>query len=125
MEGDLAEFMGWVHSFQKLRVLANADTPADAATARRNGAEGIGLTRTEHMFFGSPERIAAVRRMIVAMELHSHETATTALAEIQAYQTLDFRGIFEAMAGLPVTIRLVDPPLHEYGLGRAAEQCEG
>lgn len=93
------------------QVLTNADTPEDAATARRNGAEGIGLVRTEHMFFGAGERIKAVRRMIVAQ---STEQRRKALADLLPFQRSDFEGIFEAMSGLPVTVRLLDPPLHEF-----------
>jgi phosphoenolpyruvate synthase/pyruvate phosphate dikinase len=78
-----------------------------------NGAQGIGLTRTEHMFFATHQRIAAVRRMIAAVELQS-PAAEEALKELQGYQTQDFEGIFRAMDGKPVTIRLLDPPLHEF-----------
>ena len=96
-----------------MRVLTNADTPEDAQVAVANGAQGIGLCRTEHMFFATAQRIAAVRRMIAAAELHS-PVVDEALAEIQGYQTQDFEGLFRAMAGRPVTIRLLDPPLHEF-----------
>jgi pyruvate,orthophosphate dikinase len=109
--GDFGEFMGWVDSFRDIKVLTNADTPEDAAVARANGAEGIGLTRSEHMFFGEAERIAAVRKMIMAGDF---ETRKDALAEILPFQRSDFEGIFTAMDGFPVTIRLLDPPLHEF-----------
>lgn len=85
----------------------------DAKVALANGAQGIGLTRTEHMFFATHQRIAAVRRMIAAVELGS-PAAAEALAELQGYQSEDFEGIFNAMSGHPVTVRLLDPPLHEF-----------
>ncbi|CAD7695146.1 unnamed protein product [Ostreobium quekettii] len=113
LEGNLGTFMAWVDKYRTLGVLTNADTPEDAKIARDNGAEGIGLVRTEHMFFSSPERIAAVRRMIAAMELNA-PGKDEALEELKGYQKQDFEGIFEAMDGLPVTIRLLDPPLHEF-----------
>lgn len=109
--GDLSTFMGWVDQFRTLKVLANADTPDDAAAARKNGAEGIGLTRTEHMFFATEERITAVRRMILAQ---TEDDRKAALDDILPFQQSDFEGIFRAMDGLPVTIRLLDPPLHEF-----------
>jgi pyruvate, orthophosphate dikinase len=102
--------MGWADERRRLVVRANADTPGDAREARRLGAEGIGLCRTEHMFFGS-ERIAAMREMIMAPNAVVRRDA---LAQLEPLQTSDFEGIFEAMAGLPVTIRLLDPPLHEF-----------
>jgi pyruvate,orthophosphate dikinase len=104
------ELMGWADKTRKLKVRTNADTPADAAKAREFGAEGIGLCRTEHMFFGD-DRIAAVREMILAT---TEEGRRKALAKVEPYQKQDFVGIFEAMDGLPVTIRLLDPPLHEF-----------
>lgn len=113
LSGKLAEFMSWADSARTIRVLTNCDTPEDAAIARKNGAQGIGLVRTEHMFFSSPERISAVRKMIAAEELEAKETSE-ALAALQCYQKEDFKGIFKAMDGLPVTIRLLDPPLHEF-----------
>jgi len=113
ISGNLATLMTWVDTNRKLGVMTNADTPEDALVARKNGAEGIGLCRTEHMFFSSPQRIAAVRRMIAATELHS-PAVNEALDELQAYQRQDFEAIFSAMDGLPVTIRLLDPPLHEF-----------
>lgn len=110
MTGDFATLMGWADKVRKLKVRTNADTPADSAKAREFGAEGIGLCRTEHMFFGD-DRIAAVREMILAT---TPEGRKKALAKVEPYQKQDFVGIFEAMAGLPVTIRLLDPPLHEF-----------
>lgn len=92
-------------------MLTNADTPEDAAVARANGAEGIGLVRSEHMFFGSDERLRAVRKMIMAGDKKTREEA---LAEILPFQRSDFEGIFKAMDGFPVTVRLLDPPLHEF-----------
>ncbi|KAF8765673.1 hypothetical protein HU200_008170 [Digitaria exilis] len=111
LSGDLGTFMSWVDEVRKLKVLANADTPEDALTARNNGAQGIGLCRTEHMFFASDERIKAVRQMIMAPTL---ELRQKALDRLLPYQRSDFEGIFRAMDGLPVTIRLLDPPLHEF-----------
>jgi pyruvate, orthophosphate dikinase len=107
---DFRELMKWADGFRRLQVRANADTPADATGAREFGAEGIGLCRTEHMFFPA-ERIRAVRRMILA---NTPEQRAEALAEILPMQREDFVGIFQAMDGLPVTVRLLDPPLHEF-----------
>lgn len=107
---DTVQLMKWVDERRKLRVLANADTPEDALEARKNGAQGIGLTRTEHMFF-SEDRIRVVRRMILSK---SAEPRNKALSELLPYQRSDFEGILEAMDGLPVTVRLLDPPLHEF-----------
>jgi pyruvate,orthophosphate dikinase len=104
------EFLGWADERRTLGVRANADTPADAAKAREFGAEGIGLVRTEHMFF-APERIAIVREMIMAADSASRRAA---IAKLLPFQREDFVGIFRAMHGLPVTIRLLDPPLHEF-----------
>ena len=104
------ELMGWADEVRTLGVRTNADNPADAARAVSFGAEGIGLCRTEHMFFDE-DRIAAVRRMILAA---SHEERAAALAELLPHQRDDFIGIFEAMGHRPVTIRLLDPPLHEF-----------
>ncbi|MDH3540384.1 MAG: pyruvate, phosphate dikinase [Acidimicrobiia bacterium] len=102
--------MSWTDQFRRLGIRANADTPAEAAEARRLGAQGIGLCRTEHMFFGD-ERIKAMRAMIMA----PNEVARReALARLEPHQVTDFEGIFEAMDGYPVTIRLLDPPLHEF-----------
>nr|AEL22116.1 pyruvate orthophosphate dikinase [Ulva linza] len=109
----LEQFMEWVDAVRTLAVLTNCDTPEDALFARKAGAQGIGLVRTEHMFFGSAARIAAVRSMIGAMEVDP-AAAGPSLAEIEAFQKDDFEGIFKAMDGLPVTIRLLDPPLHEF-----------
>src|SRR3989442_11606670 len=95
---------------RRLRVRANADTPDQAANARARGAEGIGLCRTEHMFLGE-ERVAAVRMMIFAETPDQEQEAYDALLPLQRG---DFVGIFEAMDGLPVTVRLLDPPLHEF-----------
>ena len=100
----------WADDMRRLRVRANADTPEDAAKAREFGAEGIGLCRTEHMFMGE-ERLPAVRDMIMARD---EEERRAALDRLLPMQQADFEGIFEAMAGLPVTIRLLDPPLHEF-----------
>ena len=111
--GDLATLFKWVDARRRLKVYTNADTPEDARVAIANGAQGIGLCRTEHMFFATAQRIAAVRRMIAAVELGSPQ-ADEALAELQKYQTQDFEGLFRAMDGKPVTIRLLDPPLHEF-----------
>ncbi len=110
MTGDFATLMSWADKGRKLKIRTNADTPADAAKAREFGAEGIGLCRTEHMFFGD-DRIAAVRQMILATDEAGRKAA---LDKIEPFQKADFVGIFEAMAGLPVTIRLLDPPLHEF-----------
>jgi pyruvate,orthophosphate dikinase len=110
MTGDFATLMGWADRHRKLKIRTNADTPADAAKAREFGAEGIGLCRTEHMFFGD-DRIAAVREMILATTAEDRQKA---LAKVEPFQKADFIGIFEAMDGLPVTIRLLDPPLHEF-----------
>ena len=108
--GDFGRIMGWADQFRKLQVRTNADTPRDAKKARELGAEGIGLCRTEHMFF-DPERIAAFREMICA---DTKEERETALAKIMPYQQQDFEALFEAMEGNPVTIRFLDPPLHEF-----------
>jgi pyruvate, orthophosphate dikinase len=110
ISGDFAEFMSWADATRTLKVRTNADTPADSAKAREFGAEGIGLCRTEHMFFGD-QRIVAMRKMILADDEAGRKAA---LAELEPFQRDDFTGIFEAMAGLPVTIRLLDPPLHEF-----------
>src|SRR5689334_1484456 len=110
MTGDFATLMSWADKHRKLKIRTNADSPADSLKAREFGAEGIGLCRTEHMFFGK-DRIAAVREMILAT---SEEGRKKALAKIEPFQKADFVGIFEAMDGFPVTIRLLDPPLHEF-----------
>ena len=110
ISGDFAVVMGWADSIRKLKVRTNADTPRDAANAVRLGAEGIGLTRTEHMFFDA-DRIPAMREMILSTDA---EHRATALAKLLPMQRGDFEGIFKAMEGRPVTIRLLDPPLHEF-----------
>jgi pyruvate,orthophosphate dikinase len=107
---DFGTFMKWTDEFRKIGVWTNADTPHDAEVARSFGAEGIGLCRTEHMFF-DPERISAVREMILADDTEGRKKA---LAKLLPMQKGDFIGIFKAMKGLPVTIRLLDPPLHEF-----------
>jgi pyruvate,orthophosphate dikinase len=104
------ELMKWADRIRTLKVRTNADTPQDASIARNFGAEGIGLCRTEHMFFG-PDRIKAVREMILSDTVEGRKKA---LAKLLPYQKGDFIGIFKAMNGLPVTIRLLDPPLHEF-----------
>jgi len=108
--GDFGTLMGWADEVRRLRVRANAETPADCRTARDFGAEGVGLCRTEHMFFDA-DRIAAVRQMILAEDEAGRRAA---LERLLPAQRDDFRGIFEVMAGLPVTVRLLDPPLHEF-----------
>ena len=110
LTGDFATLMGWADSFRRLRVRANAETPLDARTARQFGAEGIGLCRTEHMFFDD-QRIQAVREMILADDEVGRRAA---LAKILPMQKADFVELFTIMEGLPVTIRLLDPPLHEF-----------
>ncbi|KIH77905.1 pyruvate phosphate dikinase [Geoalkalibacter ferrihydriticus] len=110
LTGDFARLMKWVDKFRRLRVRTNADTPQDSKVAREFGAEGIGLCRTEHMFFDA-ERIMAVREMILADDVDGRRKA---LAKILPMQKGDFKGIFREMKGLPVTIRLLDPPLHEF-----------
>ena len=102
--------LGWADEIRRLKVRANADTPADAVKAREFGAQGIGLCRTEHMFMAE-ERLPLVRKMIMA---RGEEERRSVLVELLPFQQEDFEGIFEAMAGLPVTIRLLDPPLHEF-----------
>jgi pyruvate,orthophosphate dikinase len=143
ISGDFAVLMGWADKARTLKVRTNADTPKDAAKAREFGAEGIGLCRTEHMFFGD-ERIVAMRKMILASEGEESDedkkkpeaereklrqeraraAREAALAELEPFQREDFVGIFEAMAGLPVTIRLLDPPLHEFLPHDAKGQAE-
>jgi pyruvate,orthophosphate dikinase len=109
LSGDLERILRWADEFRRLKVRTNADTPEDSAKARSFGAEGIGLARTEHMFLG--DRLPVVQRMILA---RTPEEEQAALAELLDLQRGDFAGIFEAMSGLPVTIRLLDPPLHEF-----------
>jgi pyruvate,orthophosphate dikinase len=110
LTGDFGTLMGWADEVRRLKVRSNADTAQDAATARKFGAEGIGLCRTEHMFFEA-ERIVAVRQMILA---DAETERREALAKLLPMQRGDFEAIFKEMAGLPVTIRLLDPPLHEF-----------
>jgi pyruvate,orthophosphate dikinase len=110
LSGDFANLMAWADSFRKLKVRTNAETPLDARTARQFGAEGIGLCRTEHMFFDS-DRIVAMRETIMAEDVEGRKKA---LAKLLPMQRQDFIELFQIMRGLPVTIRLLDPPLHEF-----------
>ena len=110
LSGDFKELMDLCDKYTKLQVRTNADTPHDARVARQFGAKGIGLTRTEHMFFDD-QKIIAMREMILAKDAEGREKA---LAKLLPYQKADFKGILEAMDGLPVNIRLLDPPLHEF-----------
>jgi len=110
IDDNFGTILGWADDIRRLRVRANADTPADAAKAREFGAEGIGLCRTEHMFM-APDRLPVVQEMILAS---SEKERRSALDRLLPVQQEDFEGIFEAMAGYPVTIRLLDPPLHEF-----------
>ncbi|MCP4230459.1 MAG: pyruvate, phosphate dikinase [bacterium] len=112
LSGYFEILMGWADEFRRLKVRTNTDTPKDSRIARAFGAQGIGLTRTEHMFFGpEPERLPAMQEMILAP---TEELRRNALDKLLPYQRADFYGIFKAMHGLPVTIRLLDPPLHEF-----------
>ncbi len=120
LTGDFGTLMGWADSIRTLKIRTNADTPADAKTAREFGAEGIGLCRTEHMFFDGP-RILAVRQMILADQKKDREAA---LAKLLPMQRGDFEAIFKEMEGFPVTIRLLDPPLHEFLPNNDAEIAE-
>ena len=120
LTGDFQTIMKWADRYRKLGVRTNADTPADAKRAREFGAEGIGLTRTEHMFFEG-DRIKAMRKMILAESEHDRRVA---LKSLLPYQRKDFIGIFTAMNGLPVTVRLLDPPLHEFLPNEPAQQKE-
>ena len=108
--GEFGRVMGWADKYRRLQVRTNADTPHDAAQARKFGAQGIGLCRTEHMFFND-DRIQAIREMICSDTVEQREKA---LAKLEPMQQGDFEGIYEAMEGLPVTIRFLDPPLHEF-----------
>ena len=108
--GEFGRIMGWADKFRTMKVRTNADTPADAKKARELGAEGIGLCRTEHMFF-DPERLAAFREMICSDTVEEREAA---LAKIEPMQQADFEALYEALEGNPVTIRFLDPPLHEF-----------
>jgi pyruvate,orthophosphate dikinase len=110
LSGDFGTLMEWADGVRRMKVRANAETPLDAETARKFGAEGIGLCRTEHMFF-DPERIGAVRQMIMA---DTEDGRRDALSRLLPFQREDFLKLFRIMAGLPVTIRLLDPPLHEF-----------
>ena len=110
LNDDFQTILGWADSYRRLRIRANADNPADAVRAREFGAQGIGLCRTEHMFFGE-ERLPVMQEMILA---ESEAGRRDALERLLPFQQADFDGIFEAMRGLPVTIRLLDPPLHEF-----------
>ena len=110
VSGDLKELMDLCDKYTKMLVRTNADTPHDAQVARQFGAQGIGLTRTEHMFF-EDKKIVAMREMILSDTLEGRKKA---LAKLLPYQKADFKGILEAMDGLPVNVRLLDPPLHEF-----------
>lgn len=120
LSGDFATVMAWADKHRKMAVRTNADTPADAKRARDFGAQGIGLCRTEHMFFEG-ERIMAMREMIMAT---TNDRRKKALAKLLPFQRKDFTGIFTAMKGLPVTVRLLDPPLHEFLPHEAKSQAE-
>ncbi|HEX3499396.1 MAG TPA: pyruvate, phosphate dikinase, partial [Stellaceae bacterium] len=120
LSGDFATLMGWADAIRTMKVRANAETPLDARTARKFGAEGIGLARTEHMFFDA-DRIIAVREMIMADDGAGRRAA---LAKLLPMQRADFIELFQIMKGLPVTIRLLDPPLHEFLPKSAAEFAE-
>ncbi|MBP3735614.1 MAG: pyruvate, phosphate dikinase, partial [Lachnospiraceae bacterium] len=120
ISGNFGRIMGWADKARKLKVRTNADTPADAQNALNLGAEGIGLTRTEHMFF-EPERIPKIRRMILSDTVEEREAA---LAELIPFQKGDFKGIYKVMKERPVTIRLLDPPLHEF-VPHTKEEMEG
>jgi pyruvate,orthophosphate dikinase len=120
LSGDFVTLMEWADGVRRLRVRTNAETPLDAETARKFGAEGIGLCRTEHMFF-DPERIGAVRQMIMAGDERGRRAA---LARLLPFQRQDFHDLFTIMAGLPVTVRLLDPPLHEFLPHADAELAE-
>ncbi len=111
ISGNFKKFMDWADTRRRLQIRTNADTPEDAAKAVEFGAQGVGLVRTEHMFFNSAERIKAIRMLCVAQ---NNEQRAKALAELEPYQQEDFEGIYEAMKGMPVTVRLLDPPLHEF-----------
>ena len=110
ISGNFGRIMSWADSFRKLKVRTNADTPADAANAVRLGAEGIGLCRTEHMFF-EPDRIPKIRKMILSKTVEEREKA---LEELIPFQKGDFKALYKVMEGKPVTIRFLDPPLHEF-----------
>jgi len=120
MTGDFGEFMSWASEMRTLRVRANADTPADTAKAIALGAEGIGLCRTEHMFFEGERRPVVVEMIL---DIDNAESRKKGLGMLLEFQREDFKGIFEALGGLPATIRLIDPPLHEF-LPSLEEQIE-
>ncbi len=120
LSGEFGTLMGWADAARRLKVRANAETPLDAETARKFGAEGIGLSRTEHMFF-DPQRIGAMRQMIMANDEAGRRAA---LAKLLPFQREDFCALFRIMEGLPVTIRLLDPPLHEFLPHGEAELAE-
>jgi len=120
LSGEFTTLMGWADGARRMKVRANAETPEDATTADRFGAEGIGLCRTEHMFFG-PDRIGPMRQMIMARDTAAREAA---LAQLKVFQSGDFASLFRIMAGRPVTIRLLDPPLHEFLPRTEAEIAE-
>ena len=120
LSGDFATLMEWADGLRRMKVRTNAETPLDAETARKFGAEGIGLCRTEHMFF-DPARIGAVRQMIMAQDERGRRAA---LAKLLPFQRDDFRDLFRIMAGLPCTIRLLDPPLHEFLPHQEAELAD-
>jgi len=119
-EGKLGGFMAFTDDLRSMKVLANADSAADARTARRNGAEGIGLCRTEHMFFSNPERLTQMRRMIMA---RNEEERKPVLKQLQKFQRVDFEGILEAMDGLQVGTPTVNVPhqLTPFSLGKVEE----
>ena len=110
ISGDFSKLMSWADSYRKLKVRTNSETPLDTKTAREFGAEGIGLCRTEHMFFDE-DRILSVREMILSKTI---EDRNKALSKLLPHQKNDFIQIFKIMSGLPVTVRLLDPPLHEF-----------
>ena len=120
LSGDFARLMGWADRYRTMKVRANAETPADCRTARQFGAEGVGLARTEHMFF-DPDRIGLVRAMILAAD---EAQRAPILARLLPLQRADFAEMFAVMAGLPVTIRLLDPPLHEFLPQRESDYAE-
>ena len=107
----LKTLMHWADEKRRVEIRANADTPEDAAAAIRNGAKGIGLVRTEHMFFSSTERVHAIREFIIAQDEQAQKVA---LEKLEKFQYEDFKGILKSAAGFPVTMRLIDPPLHEF-----------
>ncbi len=120
LSGDFATIMVWADKVRRMKVRTNAETPRDARAARKYGAEGIGLCRTEHMFFDA-DRIVAVREMILADDEAGRRAA---LAKLLPMQRRDFAELFEIMSGLPVTIRLLDPPLHEFLPHSEAEMAD-